>query len=55
VPGNTKTGVNKACSYDPELNPTYQEAALHYGVGTTGGKIHFGKYTCNSPRWLGVK
>jgi transposase len=33
VPDNTKTGVNKACRYDPELNPTYQEMALHYGVG----------------------
>ena len=33
VSDNTKTGVNKACRYDPELNPTYQEMALHYGVG----------------------
>jgi transposase len=33
VPDNTKTGVNKACRYDPELNPTYQEMTLHYGVG----------------------
>ena len=33
VPDNTKTGVSKACRYDPDLNPTYQEMALHYGVG----------------------
>jgi transposase len=33
VPDNAKTGVNKACRYDPDLNPTYQEMALHYGVG----------------------
>ena len=33
VPDNAKTGVNKACRYDPDLNPTYQEIALHYGVG----------------------
>lgn len=33
VPDNTKTGVTKACRYDPDLNPTYQERAMHYGVG----------------------
>lgn len=33
VPDNTKTGVTKACRYDPDLNPTYQEMAAHYGVG----------------------
>jgi len=30
---NLKTGVTKACRYDPDLNPTYQEWALHYGLG----------------------
>jgi transposase len=30
---NLKTGVSKACRYDPDLNPTYQEWALHYGLG----------------------
>jgi transposase len=33
IPDNTKTGVTRACRYDPDLNPTYQEMALHYGVG----------------------
>lgn len=33
VPDNTKTGVTKACRYDPDVNPTYQEMAIHYGVG----------------------
>jgi transposase len=33
VPDNTKTGVSKACRYDPDLNPTYQELAMHYGFG----------------------
>ena len=32
VPDNTKTGVTKACRYDPDLNPTYQEMAMHYGI-----------------------
>jgi transposase len=25
--------VSRACRYDPDLNPTYQEFAMHYGVG----------------------
>ncbi len=33
VPDNTKTAVIKACRYDPDLNPTYQEMAMHYGAG----------------------
>lgn len=33
VPDNTKTGVSRACRYDPDLNPTYQEMAMHYGAG----------------------
>jgi transposase len=32
VPDNTKTGVTRACLYEPDLNPTYQEFAIHYGV-----------------------
>jgi transposase len=33
VPDNTKTAVTRACRYDPDLNPTYQEFAMHYGMG----------------------
>ena len=33
VPDNTKTGVIRACRYDPDVNPTYQEMAMHYGFG----------------------
>lgn len=33
APDNAKTGVLKACRYEPDLNPTYQEIALHYGIG----------------------
>jgi len=31
VPDNLKSGVNKACLYEPEINPTYAEMAEHYG------------------------
>jgi transposase len=30
VPDNLKSGVSKACRYDPELNPSYQQLAEHY-------------------------
>jgi transposase len=33
IPDNTKTGVSRACRYDPDLNPTYQQMAIHYGIG----------------------
>ena len=31
VPDNLKSGVTKACRYDPDINPTYHELARHYG------------------------
>lgn len=31
VPDNLRSGVNKACKYEPELNPTYADLAEHYG------------------------
>ena len=33
VPDNAKTGVSRACRYEPDLNPAYQEMARHYSVG----------------------
>lgn len=32
VPDNTRTAVTNANYYEPELHPTYQEMAEHYGV-----------------------
>ena len=32
VPDNTRAAVNKSCRYDPDLNRTYQDLAMHYGV-----------------------
>jgi transposase len=33
IPDNTRTGVKRACRYEPDLNRTYHELAMHYGVG----------------------
>jgi transposase len=30
VPDNTRSGVTRACRYEPDLNPTYQDFADHY-------------------------
>ena len=32
VPDSPRTGVDRACRYEPDLNRTYHEMALHYGV-----------------------
>ena len=32
VPDNLKSGVVKACRYEPDLNPTYHDLARHYGM-----------------------
>jgi len=32
IPDNLKSGVSNACRYDPDINPAYQQMAVHYGV-----------------------
>ena len=32
VPDNLKSGITKACRYDPDINPSYQQLAAHYGT-----------------------
>lgn len=32
VPDNLKSGVTKACRYEPDLNPTYHDFSRHYGT-----------------------
>ncbi len=32
VPDNLRSGVSKAHRYEPDINPTYLEFAIHYGV-----------------------
>lgn len=32
VPDNLKSGVTKPCWYEPDINPTYQDLAIHYGT-----------------------
>ena len=32
VPDNLKAAVSRACRYEPDLNPTYHDLAIHYGT-----------------------
>ncbi len=32
IPDNLKSGVTKACFYEPDINPTYRDLARHYHV-----------------------
>jgi transposase len=32
VPDNLKSGVTNPCRYEPDINPTYQDLAQHYGA-----------------------
>ena len=59
VPDNTKTAITRACRYDPDLNPTYQEFAVHYGMGVVPArpyrprdkaKVESGVQVCE--RWI---
>src|ERR1700726_3450950 len=40
VPDNTRTGVTKAHRYDPDLNPTYYNFAMHCGFGIVPALRH---------------
>jgi transposase len=39
VPDNPKTTVTRACPYEPELNPTFQEMAAHYGCAVLPARV----------------
>lgn len=39
VPDNLTSGVTKACLYEPDLNPTYQDLANHYGCAVIPTRV----------------
>lgn len=39
VPDNLRSGVSKACRYEPDLNPSYAELAEHYGVAVVPARV----------------
>lgn len=43
VPDNLKSGISKACRYEPDLNPTYQDMASHYGTAVIPARVRHPK------------
>lgn len=39
IPDNLRSGVTRACRYEPELNPTYADLAQHYGVAVIPARV----------------
>jgi transposase len=39
VPDNLRSGVSQACRYEPDINPTYQSFASHYGVAIIPARV----------------
>jgi transposase len=39
VPDNLKAGVTHPCRYEPDINPTYQEMARHYGAAVIPARV----------------
>jgi transposase len=39
VPDNLKSGVTHASRYEPEINPTYNDMALHYGTAVVPARV----------------
>jgi transposase len=46
IPDNLKTGVLRPCRYEPDLNPTYQEMAAHYGMAVIPARVRKLKPEC---------
>jgi transposase len=39
VPDNLKSGVSRACRYEPDINPTYHDMAVHYGTAIIPARV----------------
>lgn len=39
VPDNLKAGVSKSCRYEPDINPTYHDMAVHYGTAIIPARV----------------
>jgi transposase len=39
IPDNLRSGINRTCRYDPDVNPTYQDMASHYGAAVMPARV----------------
>jgi transposase len=54
IPDNTRSGVKRACRYEPDLNRTYHELAMHYGVGVLPARPYKPRVPMYDPLAVGV-
>ena len=45
VPDNLKSGVHRACRYEPDLNPSYHDFAEHYAVAILPARVRNPEYS----------
>ena len=43
VPDNPRTIISRTCRYEPDINPTYQEMASHYGTAILPARVRHPK------------
>jgi transposase len=36
---NLRTGISKSCRYEPDINPTYHDMAVHYGTAIVPARV----------------
>jgi transposase len=51
VPDQLKSGVKRACSYEPETQRTYEELAQHYGTAVVPARLS--RVALTDPVWFG--
>lgn len=39
IPDNLRSGVSRSCRYEPDVNPSYQEFAKHYGITVIPARV----------------
>lgn len=39
IPDNLKSGITKSHRYDPDINPTYHQMALHYNIAVVPARV----------------
>ncbi|MFT5717348.1 MAG: transposase [Oleiphilaceae bacterium] len=62
IPDNLKSGVTRACRYEPDLNPTYQQMAAHFDTVVVPARPYKSKHKAKAEvgvqiveRWIMAK
>jgi transposase len=39
IPDNLRSGISKSCRYEPDINPSYHDMAVHYGTAVIPARV----------------